>query len=303
MRCTSACATSGFARSIALDTTTTSAPATFSARWPTNTVATERLEPARDGPGLEVTALHGVAEVGQHLGDSASCRCRRYRRSGWCGCGACRSFIAHLPQQRRTRRRGARPASVIAMPRAAAAICARRGRPASSNSRSVAASDTGVSCDFGEQPGGAAAHHVFGIAGLVVVHRGRNGTSTAGTPAAESSATVSAPGAAHRQVGPAVGAGHVVDERPHVGLDAARLVGRQPSRRNRCGPVWWINSGRRDSGSSAIRRRTTRSAAPRPGCHRRSAGGRGLARAGVAPLGRRHGGRSPDVPGADCGCA
>ena len=55
----------------ALDTTTTSAPATFSARWPSMHRARRALQAPRHRVGLEVRALHVVAQVQQHLGDAA----------------------------------------------------------------------------------------------------------------------------------------------------------------------------------------------------------------------------------------
>ena len=64
-----AAATSGLSCRTALETTTTSAVATFSARCPTVTAAPSVAQPSRHVAVAQVRPRHPVAQVQQHLGD------------------------------------------------------------------------------------------------------------------------------------------------------------------------------------------------------------------------------------------
>ncbi len=71
MRCARAAISSGLSRLIAVETTSTSAPDTLSALWPTWMVmpfSRRRLTLALSEAS---EPLHGVAEIAQHLGDAA----------------------------------------------------------------------------------------------------------------------------------------------------------------------------------------------------------------------------------------
>ena len=65
-----AAAISGLSGRTALDTTTTSARATFSARWPMLMPAPSAGQAADDVAVAHVRPRHRVAEVQQHLGDA-----------------------------------------------------------------------------------------------------------------------------------------------------------------------------------------------------------------------------------------
>ena len=71
MRCARAAISSGLSRLIAVETTTTSAPATFSALWPIDDLDAVLAQPLDIGAVGRVRALHGIAEIVQHLGDAA----------------------------------------------------------------------------------------------------------------------------------------------------------------------------------------------------------------------------------------
>ncbi len=79
----------GCRRATALDTTTTSASPTFSAAWPKTILAPSCARRRVTGVGLEIRALHLVAEIDAALRRCRPCRCRRCRRNGCAGCGAC----------------------------------------------------------------------------------------------------------------------------------------------------------------------------------------------------------------------
>ena len=61
----------GFPRDTALEITTTSASPTFCAAWPMTIARAELRQALGHGVGLEVAALHFVAEIDQHFGDAA----------------------------------------------------------------------------------------------------------------------------------------------------------------------------------------------------------------------------------------
>ena len=71
MRWARAAISSGLSRLIAVDTTSTSAPSTFSALWPTADLDALVAQPRDIGALGGVRALHGVAEIAQDLGDAA----------------------------------------------------------------------------------------------------------------------------------------------------------------------------------------------------------------------------------------
>ena len=90
-----AAAISGLSGRTALETTTTSARATFSARWPMPMRGAQRRQPARDVALAQVGAGDRRSRGSAAPRRCPTCRCRRCRRSGSRRC-ACRTRVAFL---------------------------------------------------------------------------------------------------------------------------------------------------------------------------------------------------------------
>src|SRR6185436_898954 len=108
----------------------------------------QRLEPPRGVARLEVRSLHRVAQVRQHFGDPAHATAADADEVD--GVDAAHAVLHAAPPATATQASASRSsASMIAVRRAACAIASNLGRPASSSSRSRAASETGVSVGSG----------------------------------------------------------------------------------------------------------------------------------------------------------
>ena len=208
MRASRAAATSGLSWATALETTTTSAPFTFSAAMAERDARAELRETLGDGVRLEVRALHLVAEVDEHFGDAAHAAAAdadevdgvdaahavaapigalmRRRRSVHAA-----SFMRGAPISRGRTRRALRPhAALRAGARARPSPAACRGPR---TALQLVGEALGGQLAVGNQHGGAFLHEVLRVVRLVIVDRGRKRHEHAPTPAAASSETVSAP--------------------------------------------------------------------------------------------------------------
>ena len=264
------------------------------------------------GIGLEVRALHLIAEVQHHLGDAAHAGAADADEMD--GIDATHARARHAggiraaqlkPHPRRRRRAPARrrhrpgPGPHAAWPaRARARPWPAAGRGRRTVARSSAASRFARQLALGDHHRGAVVHQDRGVAGLVIVGRRRERHQNCADAGGREFRDGQCAGATDHQVSPAVGGRHVFDERlqprAHAGLGVVAPRRLDPAL---AGLVLHFELAASPLRAPA-RMAPSHSGASRPGCRPPPAGGsdHGAARSAATAAAARRSHAAPDCP-------